>query len=152
MEYSPRCWCAHLIIPTTTKRAAWLVPSANEECAISHTVRCSNLELHSTRLWEARAKRVGEGVQSKILMYALENSNDLKTGSKVGAISKWKMRYIIHRKMLQSKAALKEMVKLYSAKSGKKCTVLDDAHRCCLVLETSSKEDAMSELKTLIRS
>ena len=27
-------------------------------------------------------------VQSKILMYALENSNDLKTGSKVGAISK----------------------------------------------------------------
>jgi len=86
---NPRYRRAHLKIPTTTKRAAWLVPSANEECARSYTVRCSNLELHSTRLWEARAKRVGEGTQSKILMYALENSNDLKTGSKVGAISKW---------------------------------------------------------------
>ena len=85
-------------------------------------------------------------------MYALENSNDLKTGSMVGAISKWKMRYIIHRKMLQSKAALKEMVKLYSAKSGEKCTVLDDARRFYWSsnLETSTNEVAMSELKMRI--
>ena len=50
------------------------------------------------------------------------------------------MRYIIHRKVLQSRAALKAMVKLYSAKSGRKCTVLDDAHRFYLVLEPRNEQ------------
>ena len=118
----------------------------------THTARCSNLELHWIRLWEARAHRVSDGVQSKILMCALENSNDLKTSSIVSAISKWRMRKIVHRKMLQSRAALKAMVKLYSPKSGRKYTVLDDAHRCYLVLEPRNEQQwsCMSELKTRI--
>ena len=98
MEYSPRCWCAHLKIPRTSKRAAWKVPSANEKCAISHTVRCSNLELNWRRWWDDRAHRVSESVQSKISTCALENSYDHKTSSMVGAtvqgvhVRTWKFR------------------------------------------------------------
>ena len=43
---------------------------------------------------------MGEGVQSKISMCALGNSYDLETSSMEGAISKKKMREIIHRNVL----------------------------------------------------
>ena len=104
------------------------------------TVRCSKLELHWKQWREASAQKVGEGIQSKILMCRLENSSNLVTSSMVDAISKWRMRRIIHRKVLQSRAALKAMVKLYSAKSGRKCTVQDDAHRFYLVLEPRNEQ------------
>jgi hypothetical protein len=104
-------WHLHLKIPRTSRRTAWKVPWANEKCATSYTVRCSNPELHWRRWWVDRAERVGEGVQSKISMCALENSYDNKTNSMEGAISEWKMRKIVHRRMLQSRAALKPMVR-----------------------------------------
>ena len=59
----------------------------------------------------ARAQRVSNEVQSKILMCALENSSDLETSSMEVATSKWKMRYIMHRRMLQSWAALNSIVR-----------------------------------------
>jgi len=50
----------------------------------------------------ARAKRVSDGVQSKVLMCSLEKFYHLRTRSMEGAISKWKIRKIMHRKIISS--------------------------------------------------
>jgi len=147
MEFSPRYESVHLKNYTTSERGAWKVPSANEKYARSCTVSCSNLEMNSTRWCDDRAQRVGDGLQSKISMCALGNSYDLETSSMKGAISKRKMREIIHRNVLNLELhwrrwwdhivqGVGESVQSY---------MMMCAHRCCLLLETSSEKDAISK-------
>ena len=72
----------------------------------------------------ARAKRVSDGVQSKVLMCSLEKVYHLRTRSMEGAISKWKIRKIMHRKIISS-CIKRDGATIERKESGRRCTVQD---------------------------